>query len=164
MNMEKPMLTSKIQSGFTLIETLVSLVIISVGILAFALLQAESLRTTHISMQRTKAIHFATDILERMQANRAGIPAYKFAAPLGAEPSNCSDAEGAAAVDCTSFQLARFDLWEWNRAIQNDRAGIVGGTGTISVLPAGAATFAVSIVIEWNDRDTTSSYTLDTIL
>lgn len=160
--MENTTSISASQTGFTLIETLVSLVIISVGILAFALLQAESLRTTHTSMQRTKAIHFATDMLERMRANRAGISAYDLGPPA-AVPIDCSDVQGADAINCTAFQVARFDVWEWNKAIQSERAGIVGGSGTINLLN-NAFPFQVSIAIQWKDRDTISSYTLDTVI
>lgn len=172
MSVEKPIINQLAvqkysgQSGFTLIETLVSLVVISVGILAFALLQAESLRATHVSMQRTKAIHFATDILERMRANKLGATAYKLAPLADAAVANCSDI-GVDAIDCTAYQLSRFDVWEWNKAIQDERGGIVGGTATIDVVPVAASAtpiYEVSIVISWDDRDKVSSYTLDTVL
>lgn len=155
-------------NGFTLIEILVSLLIISVGLLSFALLQAESLRATHTSMQRTKAISFATDMLERIRANTKAIEQYDDA---NAAPANlnCSDAQAAVnAVDCTPVQLANFDVWDWERNLVFDdatdqRGGIVGGVGSITVTGANAP-YTVSINITWNDRKDANSYTLDTIV
>lgn len=52
--------------GFTLIEVLVTLVVISIGMLSIAQLQARALQHSHSSLQRTVAIVQANDLLERM--------------------------------------------------------------------------------------------------
>ena len=154
--------------GFTLIEILVSLLIISVGLLSFALLQAESLKATHTSMQRTKAVSFATDMLERIRANTKAINQYDDA---NAAPANlnCSDAQAAVnGVNCTPVQMANFDVWDWERNLIFDdatdqRGGIVGGAGSITVTGVNTP-YSVSINITWNDRKDANSYTLDTIV
>ena len=164
-------------SGFTLIETLVSLLVMSVGILSFALLQAESLRATHVSMQRTKAIHFATDIIERMRANTEAITEYTITAttaPSSTGLSVCSDSINETTVDCTPVQLAAFDKWEWRQAINgnNDsgvnQSGIVSGTGSVKVTSAHASgtgkPYSVTVVIAWNDRSDANSYTLTSVI
>ena len=163
------------KNGFTLIETLIALLVLSIGLLTFALLQAESLRTTQVSMQRTKAISFATDIIERMLANRAGVVTIDGISPYTVDDSpatttglvNCSDnsADGssAAAIDCTPQQIALYDIWDWKSSIANQHGGIVGGVGTISVLNA-KSPYQISITISWNDKKTDSSYTLDTMI
>ena len=169
------------KNGFTLIETLIALLLLSVGLLTFALLQAESLRTTQVSMQRTKAISFATDIIERMLSNRAGVVIIDDAgsgtsySPYTVDDSaatttglaNCSDnaADGssAAAIDCTPQQIALYDIWDWKSSIANQHGGIVGGVGTICVLN-NKSPYQVSITISWNDKKTDSSYTLDTMI
>ena len=158
-------------SGFTLIETLVSLVVMSVGILSFALLQAESLRATHVSMQRTKAIHFATDIIERMRANTSAITEYAIAANAAeiTEKANCSDYITGDTEDCTPSQLAIFDKWEWKQAIKGtktggvNQSGIVGGTGSVTVTGT-KKPYNVSVVITWSDRSEASSYTLNSVI
>lgn len=52
--------------GFTLIEVLVTLVVISIGMLSVAQLQARALQHSHSSLQRTVAVVQANDLLERM--------------------------------------------------------------------------------------------------
>ena len=158
-------------SGFTLIETLVSLIVMSVGILSFALLQAESLRATHVSMQRTKAIHFATDIIERMRANTAAITEYTIAAnaPEITTYANCSDYVSTSPIDCTPSQIATYDKWEWQQAIKGtnnggiNQSGIVAGTGSVNVTGA-KKPYTVTVVIAWNDRSESNSYTLTSVI
>lgn len=52
--------------GFTLIEVLVTLVVISIGFLSVAQLQVQALQHSHSSLQRTVAVVQASDLLERM--------------------------------------------------------------------------------------------------
>ncbi len=164
-------------SGFTLIETLVSLIVMSVGILSFALLQAESLRATHVSMQRTKAIHFATDIIERMRANTAAITEYTIAANAAeiTDYANCSDYISGTTINCSPSQLATFDKWEWKQTIKGNtgsgvnQSGIVAGTGSVSITSVNVITgigkpYSVTVVIAWNDRSEANSYTLNSVI
>jgi type IV pilus assembly protein PilV len=53
-------------AGFTLIEVLVTLVVVSIGMLSIAQLQARALQHSHSSLQRTVAVVQANDLLERM--------------------------------------------------------------------------------------------------
>ena len=52
--------------GFTLIEVLVTLVVVSVGLISIAQLQARSLQFSHASLQRTVAVVQANDLVERL--------------------------------------------------------------------------------------------------
>lgn len=56
--------------GFTLVEMLVALVVLSIGLLGVAALQLTSLRNNHSSAMRTQATFLAYDIIDRMRANR----------------------------------------------------------------------------------------------
>lgn len=151
---------SKLSSGFTLLEILVSLLILTIGIVSFALLQVESLRTTHNAMQRTKAIHFANDMMERISANTVGITDYDSVA--GTAPAACS-ATAAIPIDCTAVQIANYDVWEWSQALQDGNSGIANGTGEITVTNA-TSPYNVSIAIAWSDRDEDSTYTLNSVV
>ncbi len=55
------------QRGFTLVEALVALVILSIGLLGLATLQMNSVSATHSSMLRTQASVLAFDLSERMR-------------------------------------------------------------------------------------------------
>lgn len=64
------------QSGFSLIEVLIALVVLAVGLLGLALLQTMNLRYTKSAEQRTKAINLASSILDTMRTNRSELVAY----------------------------------------------------------------------------------------
>ena len=64
------------QSGVGLIEVLISLLILSIGLLGMAALQARGLTMTTESLQRTQAVILANDIIERARANRQNVSEY----------------------------------------------------------------------------------------
>ena len=55
--------------GFTLIEVLVTLLVLSIGLLGIASLQTQGLRGTHEALLRTQATTLAVDMMERLQAD-----------------------------------------------------------------------------------------------
>jgi type IV pilus assembly protein PilV len=59
-----------LQLGTTLVEVLVTVVVISIGLLGIAGLQAVSVRDTQSSVVRSQATALADFILDRMRANR----------------------------------------------------------------------------------------------
>ena len=67
----KPRFSSRPGGGFTLLEVLVSLLILSVGLLGIAGLQLTGLRSNQSAYVRSQATILAYDILDRMRANRA---------------------------------------------------------------------------------------------
>ncbi|RMG61449.1 MAG: prepilin-type N-terminal cleavage/methylation domain-containing protein [Deltaproteobacteria bacterium] len=60
--------------GFTLIEVLVSLVILSVGILALLLMQAQSIKANYVSRDLQAATILCEDLLERFRAIDSSSP------------------------------------------------------------------------------------------
>jgi type IV pilus assembly protein PilV len=56
--------------GITMIEVLVALVILSIGLLGLASLQANALKYNQSAYMRTQATQYAYDIADRMRANR----------------------------------------------------------------------------------------------
>ena len=71
------------QSGFSLIELLVALIVFSIGLLAIAGLQTVSKRANYESLQRTTAAQVANGALEDMRTNGAGIDIYLAAGDIG---------------------------------------------------------------------------------
>jgi type IV pilus assembly protein PilV len=110
-----------IQSGFGLVESLVALVVISVGMIGIAGLYAQGLRTSGTALYRTIAVELAADMADRIRANRLGNAAYGGAAANG----NC-DAGGN--TDCTIAAMAAHDLLAWQAQVSAqlpDGAGVV---------------------------------------
>jgi len=94
-------------AGFTLIEVLVALVVITVGMLGVAVLFVEGIRLNRTSLYRTTAVALAADMAERIRANQGAV--YAGIGP-GAN-GNC------AAAPCTPDQLAGDDWWRWRQAL-----------------------------------------------
>jgi type IV pilus assembly protein PilV len=132
--------------GFTLIEVLVSILLMGVGLLGMVALQLQGLSNTNNSYFRTQAILLATDIIERMRANQAGIDdnLYNAIDTSGSTPSN----PGGCASGCTSAQLAAQDIYEWNQLFTSSAPTIPGATGTVTA--AGSNEFTV--IISWVER------------
>ncbi len=63
-------LTRRPTSGYTLVEVLVAVVILSVGLLGLAGMQARGMRNSHDAYLRSQAAILAYDIADRMRANR----------------------------------------------------------------------------------------------
>ncbi len=107
------------RGGFSLIEVLVSIMVLSFGMLGVASLLAKSLSGSHTSSLRTQAIVLADDIADRMRANRTTAVSlapnnYEGIAPA---ENRCRAVHyghrHAVPVICTPAELAADDLFDW---------------------------------------------------
>jgi len=62
------------QSGFSLLEVLIALVIIAIGMMGFAAMMLGSMKNNRIAMQRSTATFYAYDIIDCMRVNRTAVP------------------------------------------------------------------------------------------
>ncbi len=140
-------LSSKQQNGFGLIEVLITVVILGIGLLGLAGLQATGLNFNQSAYNRSQATILAYDIIDRMRANPAAIGTYT-GAPAAAPIANCM-----AVAGCTAIQMAQNDLLEWNTTIDATLApGGVAADATGTIVLNGTI-FTVSITWDEN-RDT----------
>lgn len=125
------------QSGFSMIEVLVSIVIISFGLLGVAAIQMTGLKNASSSQYRAQANSLAYDILDRMRSNRRLAYNGSFDTALGtaAVSGACS---GQSAIQAR-------DLCEWKQAIEGR---LPVGQGSIAF---SRATGIASITIRWDD-------------
>lgn len=133
-------------AGFTLIEVLVSMVILAVGILALISLQINAMRNTQGGYMRAQASLMAYDITDRMRANTPAVTAQNYDIALLAASPVVVTCLGIAA-DCTSQQLAAFDVEQWRTILANY---LPTGTGAIGTVP-GAGTTVVTVTVQWVD-------------
>jgi len=124
------------QSGFTLFEVLITLVILAIGLLGLAGLQVTGLKQNHSAYQRSQATLLTYDIIDRMRANTVDIANYPG--------SSSADANCDASTPCSPTAITKNDLFEWNSAITSVLAS--GAVGTIS-----ASGGLYSISITWDD-------------
>lgn len=69
------------QHGFTLIEVLVSLIVLAIGLLGLAQLQARGLKFNQDAYARSQATVLAYEMIDRMRANRDNAANYVSAHP-----------------------------------------------------------------------------------
>lgn len=78
-------------SGFSMIEVLVSLLVLALGLLGFALLQTMNLRYTQSADYRTHATNLAYDLLDQMRANRHSAADYAGSTGASFNPGTVTD-------------------------------------------------------------------------
>jgi type IV pilus assembly protein PilV len=144
-------LTARPAAGFTLIEVLVSLVVMAVGLLGIAGLYVEGLRAGRTAVYRSAAVTLAGDMADRIRANPRG--AYAGAGP-GADNA-CVNGGG----DCAPDALAADDWFRWLGDLH--RRLPVGATATVAVQNLAPVT-QFTITVSWPEvgQDAPLSYTL----
>ena len=111
------------KNGFSLVEVLIALVIMSVGMLGIMGLYVQSMQAGRTSLFRHHAVTLAGDVADRIRANPTAGVAY--ATTTGTVANNCV----AGGVDCTPVQMAAHDIFLWE-----EQAGDTIPSGTISVV------------------------------
>ncbi|MDP5064792.1 MAG: type IV pilus modification protein PilV [Haliea sp.] len=121
------------QSGVTLIEALVTFVILSVGLLGIVSLQAISKTSQHQGIQRSNAVMLANDLVERIRINPGGLATYSaggLATPFGGGTLSAPTTD-CAATACTATQLAAYDLWLWEQGIDGATVTVTGSDAVV---------------------------------
>ena len=117
------------QSGFTMIEVLVTIAILVVGLLGLAAMQTLSTLAELESYQRSQALVLVRDMADRMNANKAQITSY-VASNVGTSPEDCS-----AYVTSPPTGSHKLDLCEWNNLL-NGAAEKSGGSNVGAMIGA----------------------------
>lgn len=138
-----PRSPSRQQRGFTLVEVLVALVILSIGLLGLAGLQLSSLQASQQAYLRSQATVMGQDIIERMRANRD-------AALNGEYDIAMADGPPAGA------DIAANDLNDWLTALGTS---LPDGDGEIEF---NAVTGVVTVRVAWTERVRDPEATADT--
>ncbi len=130
---------SKRVQGFTLVEVLIALIILSVGMLGIAGLYVHSMQAGRTSLFRHNAVTLAGDIADRIRANPRAVGAYALA---GAN-NNCVD----GGINCTPAQMAANDIFLWDLQATDTLP-----TGTVAVVFDNAPLPPTyQITVSWNE-------------
>lgn len=108
--MPRSMPLSLRQSGFGMIEVLVTLIILLVGLLGLAGLMVQSQRSEFESYQRVQALILLQDISGRINANRAAASCYKLTNAASGSPYLGTAATATPACTQTAIQSLYPDM------------------------------------------------------
>ena len=128
-------------AGFTMLEVLITMVILSIGLLGLAGMQANGLKSNHLAYMRSQATLLAYDMSDRMRANMAGVTAGNYnsidtSTITGTQP----DCEAGA---CVPANMALYDANTWKT---NLAANLPSGQGKTAV-----AAGIYTITVMWDD-------------
>jgi len=161
----KQMLNSyKQQSGFTLIESMLTLFILTIGILGIAGLQMQGMRSANLAVQKMAVTVKTQDLIDRMRGNAETPADVELYATVVAANNSCN-----SGTICSKSQMAAHDKQMW----ESDLNGALPGTPTKTittenVLDPDDNTVIVSkritIVVNWTDRGDGHTYTVRTQL
>jgi type IV pilus assembly protein PilV len=135
--------------GFTLVEVLVAVLILAIGILGMAGMQAVGVRESQNAYFRTQADMLVNDLVDKMRANREiavdGSIASVYAFNGGVvEATDCTSVD----ADCSAEQLARYDLLAWQQTLQ--RSQLPGVVGTVGRVAGSDATYTIKVM--WDEE------------
>ncbi|MCZ6853019.1 MAG: type IV pilus modification protein PilV [Gammaproteobacteria bacterium] len=132
-------LGSQRPTGFSLIECLVALIVLSIGLLGVSKMVVNSLQFSDSALMQSQSVIMAYDLADKIRANEGNSSSYEI--DLGEAVAQVPD---CGANNCSGPQLAQADLADWKDSLS---AALPLGDGQ-SVVAGNVATITVS----WNDR------------
>lgn len=144
------------QHGFSLLEALMALFVLTVGLLGVAGMNAQSMRTGYVAAQSMAAISKSEELFERMRANPGGIASY---GGLG-QSFNCTSTN----LSCSVAEMAADDLFIWTDEVNKEFPGapvidiqVLNNAG--AVLDPDGVIWEVTLSISWDSRGENYNYT-----
>lgn len=128
------------QSGFTLIEVMIAILVLAFGLLGFALLQTMNVRFTKSAQQRTVATNLAYELVDVMRSQRSQASFYNgitYGSFSGVTPPASGCARVVAATPAAN-------ITRWKCEV---RKALPGGTAEVRLLADGR----VTVEVEWGD-------------
>lgn len=140
--------------GFSLVEVLVALLILSIGLLGLAALQTTSLKYNNESYYRTQATYLAYDIIDRMRANTVGVSNGNYDVPNATAVATArSSTASCGGSICSTSDLAGYDLRDWYNRMAAVLPGSTTPTTNYATISRDTATNEVTITMHWMEHD-----------
>ena len=144
----------KSERGFTMIEVMIALIVLSFGLLAVAAMQDMALGRNVDANEMSVVTNLAADMLERIRFNRPNVAAY-----------NGVDTSNAGTRPPNAQAMAQGDYDQWAARLAATRLGGVRGLVTVAALgPANLNQSQVTVQVTWTGGGRTGSGTLKTVL
>lgn len=144
--------------GFSLIEVMVAVLIVTLGLLGIAGTLLTATRSASSSYLQQNAVQYAYDIVDRMRANAASVSAggpytATMTAPGTAPSPNCTTST------CTSAEMAAWDVWEWQSLLNTN---LPNGKGSITLASGADSTTTITVTVQWIDTPAQTTFNVAT--
>ena len=117
------------EGGFSIIEVMVAVIILSIGMLGAVGMQSAALQSNKESRNLATAANFAREYAEKMRGNRVvavrylpgAINPYVFDATLAKESVVATPSQNCFTAGCTVAEdVARWDVADWQQRVQQE--------------------------------------------
>ncbi len=136
--------------GFTLVEVLVAMFILSVGLMAVAGLQTTAISGNSSAKDLTVAVQLAEEMIDRIGASGGNSP-WDY---NGLDTSNCNALSGRAQGDCN----------QWKARLEDPVQGLGNVTGTVAVTRNSPINYTATVTVTVSWRSSSRRVVLRTIV
>lgn len=137
-------------AGFSLLEVLIALVILSVGLLGIAAMLGTTVKSNDSAYMRSQATILAYNIIDRMRANPNAADNGIYNIAIGTPAPGSSTVCTGGGAGCGSTVLADYDLTQWKQTLSSPANGLPNGDGSIATTQVGGV-YLVTVTVQWND-------------
>lgn len=154
----------KSSRGFTLIEVMIAMLVLSLGLLGVAATLVMAMHSATSSYLRQQAVQATYDMADRMRSNFdvASTPGNTnpYIAALAA-PAASAPSPDCTSTSCSAANMAAYDVWQWQTSLKNN---LPGGLGSIAVIadPITNTKAQVTITVQWSDQPAQASFNVAT--
>lgn len=134
------------QQGTTLVEVLVSVLLLAVAVIGFAALQVRALSTTNTAVYRAQAVGIAQELGEKVRANYSQLAGYRGANWDALPAQDCQ------AIACTPAQLVSYDIRS-----SKILAAAALPNGKVAARPCASVNALMCIYVSWNETTTANT-------
>ena len=134
------------QAGFTLLEVLIAIVILSIGLLGVAGMITKAMKSNDSAYMRSQATIAANTLLDNMRANGPGVAAGNYSGSTSAVTATSYACYGSTTA-CSTSSIATDDML----AFKNRLAAIPNGAGAVSVVQTSGTQYVAAVTVTWND-------------
>jgi len=129
----------KLSHGYSMLEMLIALLVISIGLLGVATLQSRGQQFNYLAHIRTQATFLAYDIMDRMRTNveQARLGTYQNPPPTSSP--ECMK------KPCSWELLAQYDLFEWYQLVRDNLP-----EGSATIISSGEGAYIIEL--SWDER------------
>ena len=137
-----------------MIELLVTMIVLAIGLIGMAGLQAAGLKSNTDALKRTQASLLMSDIIDRIRVN----PDANYSIAKTSSPPSAGLTCEASGANCSSTDIVNYDLAMWKCHVGSyDEEGTCQTLGIVGALPKGTASISISadniytVEVEWVD-------------